>query len=156
MCPHRNIELVLGSRIMLTIALTLLLMLWLAESTAAVVRITVDRGGNIGAYWSRYMALRDAGEEVIIDGTCSSACTLVLGIVPHDRICVTPNAVLGFHAAWRPGFLGFEVINDPATRTLWNIYPVPIRQWINRNGGLGLTTIYLSGRELPSMYRQCR
>jgi hypothetical protein len=21
--------------------------------------------------------------------------------------------VLGFHAAWRPGFLGFEIINDP-------------------------------------------
>ena len=86
----------------------------LAEKAAAVVRITNDRGGNIGAYWSRYMALRDAGEEIIIDGVCSSACTLVLGIVPHDRICVTQNAVLGFHAAWRPGFLGFEIINDPA------------------------------------------
>jgi hypothetical protein len=39
------------------------------------------------------MALRDAGEQIVIDGTCSSACTLVLGIVPHDRICVTSNAV---------------------------------------------------------------
>jgi hypothetical protein len=76
--------------------------------------------------------------------------------VPHDRICVTQNAVLGFHAAWRPGFLGFEIINDPATRTLWNFYPTPIRQWINRNGGLGPATIYLSGPELLSMYRQCR
>ena len=143
-------------RIAYTIALALILMGGSAENAAAVIRITDDRGGNIGAYWSRYMALRDAGEEIIIDGTCSSACTLVLGIVPHDRICVTRNAVLGFHAAWRPGFLGFEISNDPATRTLWNIYPMPIRQWISRNGGLGPATIYLSGPELHSMYRQCR
>ena len=146
----------LGARIAFTIALTLIVMWGWAKNAAAGVRITDDRGGNIGAYWSRYMALRDAGEEIIIDGTCSSACTLVLGIVPHDRICVTQNAVLGFHAAWRPGFLGFEIINDPATRTLWNIYPMPIRQWISRNGGLGPATIYLSGPELHSMYRQCR
>jgi hypothetical protein len=119
------------------------------------VRITDDRGGNIGVYWSRYMALRDANEKIVIDGTCSSACTLVLGIVPHDRICVTAKAVLGFHAAWRPGLFGFEVINDPATSTLWNIYPIGIRQWIARNGGLGRNTIYLSGPELFAIYRQC-
>jgi hypothetical protein len=148
---------VLRWRIALTIPLTSVFIWGLPQTAAAVVRITDDRGGNIGAYWSRYMALRDAGEQIIIDGTCSSACTLVLGIVPHDRICVTSKAVLGFHAAWRPGFLGFEIINDPATRTLWNIYPIPIRQWINRNGGLGRgATIYLSGPELLSMYRQCR
>jgi hypothetical protein len=139
-----------------TIALGGFLIWTLPKTAAADVRITDDHGGNIGAYWSRYMALKDAGEHIIIDGICSSACTLVLGIVPHDRICVTPNAVLGFHAAWRPGFLGFQIINDPATRTLWNFYPASIRQWISRNGGLGLATIYLSGPELISMYRQCR
>jgi hypothetical protein len=156
MCPHRTAWFVLGWRITVTIALTLLLLLRFVESVAAAVRITDDRGGNIGAYWSRYMALRDSGEPIVIDGICSSACTLVLGIVPHDRICVTANAVLGFHAAWRPGFLGFEVINDPATRTLWNIYPVSIRQWISGHGGLGSTTIYLSGPELFAIFRQCR
>jgi hypothetical protein len=122
----------------------------------AALRITNDRGGNIGVYWSRYMAVRDSGEPVIIDGTCSSACTMVLGIVPSDRICVTPNAVLGFHAAWRPGFLGLKVINDPATRTLMSFYPPPIRDWIARNGGLGTETRYLSGPELFALYRQCR
>ena len=155
-CPRRDGELVLSPRMIVTVVFTLLSLLRFAESAAAVVRITDDRGGNIGAYWSRYMALRDAGEQIIIDGTCSSACTLVLGIVPHDRICVTQNAVLGFHAAWRPGLLGFQVVNDPGTRTLWNIYPAPIRQWISRNGGLGQTTIYLSGPELFAIYRQCR
>jgi hypothetical protein len=125
------------------------------SAAAAVLRIKDDRGGNIGAYWSRYTALRDTGDQVIIDGTCSSACTLVLGIVPSDRICVTANAQLGFHAAWRSGFLWFRVINAPATRTLLSFYPNPIRQWIARNGGLGTEMMYLSGRELMAMYREC-
>jgi hypothetical protein len=145
-------------------ALALLAMVCLAtvligvgpDKAAAVVRIADDNGGNIGEYWSRFTAIRDAGDQVVIDGTCSSACTMVLGIVPYDRICVTPNAVFGFHAAWRSGFLGFEVINDPATRTLLSFYSIPLRQWIARNGGLGLQMIYLSGPELFAMYRQCR
>lgn len=145
-----------ASQVALRLVLTAILIGALSQTAPTLVRITNDRGGNIGAYWSRYMALRDAGEQIAIDGTCSSACTLMLGLVPHDRICVTANAVLGFHAPWRPGFLGFAVSNDPATRTLWNIYPIPIRQWIARNGGLGLATTYLSGPELFSMYRQCR
>ena len=125
-------------------------------AAAAVVRITDDRGGNIGAYWSRYMALRDSGERVVIDGACTSACTLVLGIIPRDRICVTQNALFGFHAAWRPGFLGFKVINEPATRTLLAYYPDPIRQWIARNGGLGANMMYLTGPDLMALYHECR
>jgi hypothetical protein len=126
------------------------------QTKAADFRITDDHGGKIGAYWSRYTALRDSKARVIIDGTCSSACTLVLGIVPPDRICVTKNAVLGFHAAWRPGFLDLPVINAPATRTLLNAYPPPIRQWIARNGGLTDKMLYLSGRDLLALYRECR
>ena len=125
-------------------------------SAATVVRITNDGGGNIGAYWSRFQAMRQAGDDVVIDGVCSSACTMVLGIVPHDRICVTPRATLGFHAAYRSGFLGFRVINDPATQTLMNIYPSPIRRWIERNGGLGSNMMYLSGRPLFALYRKCQ
>src|ERR1700722_11751803 len=123
---------------------------------AATVRIADDRGGNIGEYWSRFTALRDAKEQVIIDGICSSAWTMVLGIVPRDRICVTDNAALGFHAAYRPGFLGMRIVNEPATRTLMGIYPDAIRQWLALNGGLGTETIYLSGPELFALYRKCR
>jgi hypothetical protein len=122
----------------------------------AALRITDDRGGNIGAYWFRFNAVRDSNEQVIIDGTCSSACTLVLGIVPARRICVTNNAMFGFHAAWRPGFLGLPVINAPATRTLLSFYPPAIRQWIARNGGLTDKMLYLSGRDLFGLYRECR
>jgi hypothetical protein len=134
--------------------LTTILLGALPRPAGAVVRIIDDEGGNIGVYWTRYMEIRNAGERVVIDGACSSACTMVLGIVPPDRICVTPNAVLGFHAAYR-GFLGFRVINDPGTRTLMNLYPAPIRRWIERNGGLGIKMLYLSGRQLFALYRKC-
>ena len=43
--------------------------------------------------------MRDSGEHVVIDGPCLSACTLLTGIIPSDRVCVTQRAVLGFHAA---------------------------------------------------------
>jgi hypothetical protein len=144
------------ARAAFAVVAVLLLTFVSSQGANATLRITDDRGGNIGAYWSRYMAARDSKEQVIIDGRCSSACTLVLGIVPARRICVTANAVLGFHAAWRPGFLGLHVTNQPATRTLLSFYPPPIRQWIARNGGLTDKMLYLSGRDLMALYRECR
>lgn len=145
-------------RRLLAVTVTLVLIAYVAlpSRAAATVRIADDRGGNIGEYWSRFTALRDAKEQIIIDGICSSACTMVLGIVPRDRICVTDNAALGFHAAYRPGFLGSRIVNEPATRTLMSIYPDGVRQWLARNGGLGTETIYLSGPELFALFRKCR
>jgi hypothetical protein len=139
-----------------TVTLAQIAYVALPGGAAATVRIADDRGGNIGEYWSRFTALRDAKEQVIIDGICSSACTMVLGLVPRDRICVTDNASLGFHAAYRPGFLGLRIVNEPATRTLMSIYPDAVRQWLARNGGLGTETIYLSGAELFALFRKCR
>ena len=145
-----------GARAAIAACLAFLITLVGLPGARATLRITDDHGGKIGAYWSRYMAARERNEQVVIDGKCSSACTLVLGIVPPQRICVTKNAVLGFHAAWRPGFLGFHVTNEPATRTLLSFYPPPIRQWIARNGGLTDQMLYLSGRDLLALYRECR
>src|SRR5438105_13945378 len=65
----------------------------------AVVRIADDRGGRIGTYVNKYQGLRSSGDSVVIDGLCASACTIVLGAVPHHKICVTSRATLGFHAA---------------------------------------------------------
>ena len=64
------------------------------SASHAVVRIADDRGGRIGTYVDKYQGLRSSGETVIIDGLCASACTIVLGAVPHDRICVTSAANL--------------------------------------------------------------
>ncbi len=90
----------------------------------AVVRIADDRGGRIGTYVDKYQGLRTSGETVIIDGLCASACTIVLGAVPHDKICVTSNANLGFHAAWDFGTNGRAITNPEATQMLYSMYPV--------------------------------
>src|SRR5262245_43212699 len=70
------------------------------SSAAAEFRIRGDNGGQIGLYLQKFAQVRDSGERVVIDGPCYSACTLALAVIPRDRICVTANAVLGFHAAW--------------------------------------------------------
>jgi hypothetical protein len=83
----------------LGLALLLPATLW-NFAAAADYRITRDHGGLVNRYTLKYLEVRDRGERVIIDGFCNSACTLVLGIVPLNRICVTPRARLGFHMAY--------------------------------------------------------
>jgi hypothetical protein len=126
-----------------------------ASAAQAAVRIKADAGGQIGPYLENLVALRGSGEQVIIDGPCLSACTMVLGVIPRDRICVTQRARLGFHAAWHPGDDGRPVTSREATKLLMDIYPQHVRSWIAQRGGLSRKMMYLSGRELASMYRSC-
>ena len=124
-------------------------------SSQAVVRIADDRGGRNGTYVDKYQSLRTSGETVVIDGLCASACTIVLGAVPHDKICVTSRANLGFHAAWDMGQNGRAITNPEATHMLYTMYPAEIRRWISRRGGLTRQMIFLRGKQLMSMYRPC-
>ncbi len=123
---------------------------------SAAVRIKADPGGQIGPYLENLVALRSSGERVIIDGPCLSACTMVLGVIPRERICVTPRAQLGFHAAWTPDGNGRPVTSRVATRLLMDIYPQDVRGWLAKQGGLSRQMKYLSGRELAAMYPSCR
>ncbi len=128
----------------------------LAMTTAhATVRIVADPGGQIGPYLEHLTALKDSGERVIIDGPCFSACTMVLGVIPQDRLCVTPRAKFGFHAAWNPGQDGRPVTSKAATKLLMDIYPERVRLWIKERGGLTPRMMYLTGRELAAMYQTC-
>jgi len=127
-----------------------------ATGASATMRISDDVGGRIGAYVDQYSAVRASGEKVVIDGACLSACTLVLGIVPRNRICVTRRAMLGFHAAWMPGNNGKPVPSAVGTQALWDLYPQNIRHWINARGGLSPKMMFLRGTELLSMYPECR
>jgi hypothetical protein len=124
-------------------------------SASATVRISDDPGGQIGDYLAKYSALRLSGERVEIDGTCASACTMLLGTIPRNRICVTPRAVLEFHAAWDPTPSGGTVTSAAGTQILWSTYPSAVRQWISRHGGLHSHIITLSGAELAAMYPPC-
>src|ERR1700742_3165089 len=131
-----------------------LLLIGMAPSHA-VVRIADDRGGRIGTYVDKYQALRGSGETVMIDGLCASACTIVLGAIPRDRICVTSHATLGFHAAWDFGANGRAVTNPEATQMLYSMYPSSVKRWINHRGGLTPHMIFLRGKELQALYRPC-
>lgn len=122
----------------------------------AGVRIADDRGGQIGEYLYRYSELRASGQTVMIDGLCASACTILLSAISHDKICVTSNATLGFHAAFDFAGNGRTVTNPEATEMLYSGYPPQVRRWITRRGGLTPRMIFLRGKQLQAMYRPCR
>jgi hypothetical protein len=135
--------------------LAAILLLASAGTSHALVRIANDPGGQIGPYLERYERLRASGQTIMIDGLCASACTIVLGTVPNDKICVTPNANLAFHAAWDFGARGRTITNPAATRMLYSMYPSQVRHWIANRGGLSPRMIFLRGRQLEAMYRPC-
>ena len=116
-----------------------LLLLCLAASPArADLHITRDHGGYVEEYKAKYARIRDHHERVIIDGICNSACTLVFGIVPMNKICVTPRASLGFHQAYydKAFTFGIKVTSTEGTSDLMSYYPDTVKDWIRRNGGL--------------------
>ena len=126
------------------------------SSASATVRIVNDAGGQIGPYLENLAVLRNSGERVVIDGPCLSACTMLLGVIPRERICATPRARLGFHAAWHPGDNGQPILSRGGTQLLMEVYPQNVRKWIARRGGLTHRMMYLSGRELASVVPACR
>ncbi len=124
---------------------------------SAEVRIVGDPGGEVSSYIYKYEQIRDSGQRVVIDGPCLSACTLVTGFVPRDRICVTHRAMLGFHAAsYYDDVSRMLVPTRRGSRLVMSFYPPAIRRWIERHGGLTPHLIRLRGRELASLYNTCR
>ena len=127
----------------------------MTSPASATMRIAEDRGGQIGHYLQAFALLRSSGERVMIDGNCLSACTLVLGLIPRSRICATPRARFGFHAAWMPDADGTPVTSQLGTQALWNIYPTDVRRWINRNGGLSRKMIFMQGKGMHGIVAEC-
>jgi hypothetical protein len=126
-------------------------------AASAEVRIVRDPGGEVAAYLRKFAQVRSSGEWVVIDGQCLSACTLLLAMVPKNRICVTSRAVLGFHAASLYDATSKAMVpTRSGTRLVMGMYPAPVRQWIERQGGLTPKLMYLRGRDLAAMYRPCR
>lgn len=129
---------------------------------SASVVITGNPGGNIDQFVEHYELIRASGDDVVIDGPCMSACTLLTGIVPSERVCVTPRAVLGFHSAFfadpRTGKnLGFSELG---TRKIWLTYPPKVRELLKQHGWDGTTAhtkiIPIQGDELHELYAPCK
>ena len=122
----------------------------------AEVRILASPGGQVGPFLDLFDRVRASGERVVIDGPCMSACTLVLSMVPADRICVTRKAILGFHAARSVDARGRMYAEPEASELVLEAYPAAVRGWIRRRGGLNSRLLLLRGRELTAIYPACR
>jgi hypothetical protein len=144
------------TRLILVVLLGAALWLFASVLARAEVRILASPGGQVGDFLDLFETVRASGERVVIDGPCLSACTLVLSIVPSQRICVTRRAVLGFHAARSIDRRGRTYAEPEASKLVLEAYPDPVRNWIIRRGGLTSHLLLLRGRELSSMYRSCR
>jgi hypothetical protein len=126
-----------------------------ASSANATIVISSDRGGLISDYAARFLSARVSREQVVIDGACLSACTLVVGMVPRDKVCTTPKAVLGFHSAWRPMAGGKRLNSSIASQAMLDVYPSDLRKWISQRGGLSSKMIFLYGRDLADIIPPC-
>ena len=82
----------------------------------ATVLIKDDYGGKMVDYRDRFQQVRRSGEPVVIDGACISACTMILGIVPLNRICATSRAELGFETAWEYDNSGTRIVSVSGTQ----------------------------------------
>ena len=122
----------------------------------AELRILASPGGQVGPFLDLFERVRASGQRVVIDGPCLSACTLVLSVVPDDRICVTRRAILGFHAARSIDRRGRMYAEPEASELVLEAYPAAVRGWIQRRGGLSSRLLLLRGRELAAIYPGCR
>jgi hypothetical protein len=142
--------------ILKSICLAAIMYAFAAPAAHAEVRILASPGGQVGPFLDLFEKVRASGERVVIDGPCLSACTLVLSMVPHERICVTRRAVLGFHAARSMDRRGRMYAEPEASKLVLEAYPDDVRNWIRHHGGLTSHLLLLRGRELSALYPACR
>src|SRR6202051_2759946 len=117
------------------IGLAIILCALAAPPARPEVRILASPGGQVGPFLDLFEGVRESGERVVIDGPCLSACTLVLSMVPNNRICVTRRAVLGFHAARSIDTRGRMYAEPEASEAVLEAYPAAVRGGVSRRGG---------------------
>lgn len=101
-----------------------------------------DLGGPMARYFALAEQLRAEGRPVRVDGTCASACTLLIELVPD--VCITRRARLGFHQAFQ----------GEATFVL--AYRPEIVAWIDRHGGLPEKgVLWMDWWDARHIYRPC-
>lgn len=129
----------------LSLAVALLLML-LGPALARSIDISDDHGGSVAAYAARWTDLGAQGVSVRIVGPCQSACTVLLGHIPRNRICVMPAARFGFHLANL----------QSARATLWAAYAPDIRAWIEAHGGLKHSFVWMQAPDTYRYFSPCK
>ncbi len=121
--------------------------------TTRAHEIDIDLGGSLDKYWYDYQKIKATGESVIVKRKCESACTLVLSIIPLERICVAEGAEFRFHA---PRYHGTQQISRLDAEILFRTYPDKVQKWIVANRALeSLQYKTLRGAELEAIVNRC-
>jgi hypothetical protein len=81
-----------------------------------------EMGGVIDDHRARWKALAESGNEVEIRGRCQSACTLIVGYIPRDRICFDEHAEFAVH-------MPYDQVHSCTKlyRGLVHVQPIPAR-----------------------------
>jgi hypothetical protein len=115
-------------------------------ASAETIDVSDDLGGLVYFYQMRWEKLAARKVNVRISGRCTSACTILMGYIPRQDICVTDHGSFGFHLATM----------QFATDELWKAYPDDIRAWITKNGGLKFIEImWLQAPEIFHFFKKC-
>lgn len=125
--------------------LAAILSLGVSVARAEIVDVSDDHGGLLSAYQTQWALFAARRVDVRIVGPCVSACTVLIGYIPRQHICVAPGGYLGFHWA-TAGF---------ATQELWTAYPSEIRLWISQHGGLSDQMLWLQAPTIYRYFRKC-
>jgi len=97
--------------------LVAILSLTASAARAEMIDVSDFHGGLVSTYQTQWSTLAARGVKVRIVGPCVSACTILVGYIPRNNICIMPNAYLGFHWA----------TTDFHTQEMWSVYPPDIR-----------------------------
>lgn len=134
----------------------------LAKQPKPITVSDIDPGGNIGQYVMWWERVRDSGAQVMVDGECISACTLLMGIIPPERVCMTDRASFGIHqAATGDVDKAGNPVGDPelTKRVQRLFYPKIVKDWIaaweKEHGPLTLDVIYMMPEDMKGYYKMC-
>ena len=125
--------------------LTAILTLGASVASAETIDVSDDHGGLLMAYQQQWAQLSAQGMNVRIVGPCVSACTVLLGYIPRQNICVTPGAYFGFHVA----------TTIFATEDLLRAYPADVRAWLDQRGRLSNQVLWMQAPVTYRFFRKC-
>ncbi|WP_303704542.1 hypothetical protein [Celeribacter baekdonensis] len=118
-----------------------------SQVPGATIVITGDPGGSVRERYNEIRQINQLGQKVEIRrGNCMSSCTMFLGA---NDVCVSPQAVLGFHGPSNHGAKLAPDKFDKWSRVIASHYPEAIRNWYMTNARFKIySATRLSGTEL--------
>jgi hypothetical protein len=111
-----------------------------------------DPGGEIETYEMWWKRIAASGVNVRINGPCVSSCSMVLGLVPASRICITARGKFGIHMASID-----DVPNKRMTRKFVRAYyPQWVQAWLKTKPPLTDDLTWLTPRDIGGRLKRCK